>query len=274
LYSLKAAKCLFTASLFLWKTHPAANCFISISSEEALEIDSMRCVKPGNVISFREASKQIVRIGRILRSNTVERIWQVQVDDEESVIDVSCSDLAGIENVARRTTILGHVQAPDSSAAIEAFHRSASLGHLILGLRWCSQFFSESNEQSSLQGEPITACIRLAELLVAILGIEVSIRDEVRRNQCDSTITQVDVCLAHQIFDLLEDVTDVSDHTDSYTGRREGRLKSILHSECWKQIRIQLKYHISMAAHETATNQVSMDRTTMGARSPPKLLQF
>ena len=120
-----------------------------------------------------------------------------------------------------------------------------------------------------MQGESQAVSVRLAELLVAMLGTEISIREEIRKKQRD-TLSKVDVCFASQLFDLLEEVTDLAEYTASVGVRREGRLKPILHAACWERIRYQLGQHLSLAVEETTTK---LDTITQ-MRSPPKLHQF
>ena len=113
------AKCLYTTLLFIWKTHPAAHCFVRFSGEEALQLDAMRFVQVGTVIGFRlpEPERSLVadgvqsiRFGRVVGCNTVLREWQVQIEDPlPRCIAVSYSNLTGIEDLAKRTSILAYV---------------------------------------------------------------------------------------------------------------------------------------------------------------------
>lgn len=269
----KVATCLFTALRVLWKTHPAANCFVLFSPEEAAQLDAMRLVRCGTVIGFRSLDMRThrgfdtinralanhfddIRFGKVMYCDTVNRRWHVQpADGVSDVVVVPERQLAGIEDLTKRTSLFAHSAAPNSSTTLETFGLSASTGHLILCLRWCSQFYTEIQGNGSLQSsEPmLSLTVRLAELTSALLGTEFSIREEARISQPHSIHLEPDVLLARQILDLFEDPTDFSvppANLDIPLRRREGRLKILLNLTAWKSMRSQLSFYLRVAVEE------------------------
>ena len=259
---LEAAECLFFATDVLWKTHPASSSFVEYSAEEARQIDSMRFVKPGMLIAFRSDSpgslflpsntafggvSETIKFARVVRSDTVHRKWYATLvtpkgQGEECV--VSESQLAGIEDVAKRICMFSYVAAPETSSDLEASGRNISLGHLILALRWCGQI---SSEKSDYETSPAIA--RLAELTTALLGMEMSVQLEARTRQHPGEIESDIKVFADQLFDLYGEASEFGAMSSGFSlgGQREGRLKNVLSQESWDGARSQLHKFLEVA---------------------------
>jgi hypothetical protein len=187
---------------FLWKTHPASKSFVVISDIEAAQLDAMRFVNPGTIIAFRSHNNDL-DYGRVVRCDTVSRKWLVKLEEQGREVVVDERQIAGLEDVTKRRSLLAYAPAPDAASDVEAFVPNASLGHLILILRWCNQFQSElrcnSNPSTVTSMLSIVNC--LAALSSSFLGTEVSIR--VENNQGSYPNQFVDGLLARQIFQLF-----------------------------------------------------------------------
>jgi hypothetical protein len=241
---------------FLWRTHPAANCFVLFSEEEASHLDAMRLVRPGAVIGFRRVGAKSPRIsrycndvsfGQVTQCDTVSRKWLVQLEGGEGrTIFVQDTQLAGVEDLTKRTSLFAYTPAPSSSTSIETFGPLASIGHLILSLQWCSQFHSEIQRNISPHDSDsmLKMTKRLAEISSAFLGTELSIREESKFPN-----VRIDDILANQIHHLFEDISDFDgkENTENNLGRREGRLKILLSQVQWKIMQKQVAEHVNAA---------------------------
>ena len=203
--------------------------------------------------------------GKVLQSDTVNRRWLVQTG-ENSQTFVLESQLAGVEDLTKRRTVLQNSHAPDSSTALESFRQTASVGHLILVLRWCSQFQAEndSGNDSSVLASNTALTKSLAELSAMLLGTELSLRQEGQRGE-SRVKTQIDIQLARQILDLFGERSDFKDMQPNMEPRvtcNEGRLKYLLSERSWTSSRNQIadfiKYGIEDALLKaTRTSEVS-----------------
>lgn len=250
----------------------------------------MRLVKVGSVIGFRNkdvtnsslalntysrvdgAPQESISFGRVVRSDTVRRQWHVQQICERNVIIeqvlVQDTQLAGVENTSKLNPLLLCDCAPDSSATIQALGQKPSIGHLILTLRWSSQFHSEihrKDNQIHNSDAAQSTTVRLAEMVSAFLCTELSLWNEIQKmhNENDSSVDhgQQDIVVANQIFDLFGEASDIKSSSGqelSCTLSKRfssGRLHSLLSdSMSWEHSRNQLQEYIQLAVihfHET-----------------------
>lgn len=274
---LEAAECLFFAILILWKKHPASSSFVMYSDDEVAQLDAMSFVRSGTVIAFRSNIRprivlpfyngtevnqtqgdEVLRFARVLRSNTVNRRWHVRlVSHDGSPEDclVEESQLAGIEDASRRIAMLSYFGAPETSSDLEAMRGPISVGHLILALRWCSQFYSEKCDDF-FPCQPGPAITRLAELASAFVGLEVAVHRETRTRE-NSDADSHSKILSDQLLDLFGDATEFHGVFAGVHGRelgpREGRLKPIICTESWQGTRSQLRSCLDSAVVEMST---------------------
>jgi hypothetical protein len=282
---LEAAESVYFALQMLWATHPASASFVLFSQDELARVDVMHFVRPGTVIAFRShpktrkpmlaimgksdspglCSDARVLIGTVSVCNTVDRQWRVLVSNgnnaEECIVDAS--QLAGIEDVERRTAMLAYSAAPDTAADLEYMRGPLSVGHLILVLRWCSQFYTEERD-TLLERDSNPFVVRLAELACSLLGMELSVRE-----QCGSQEQHMDMTrkvLARQILELLGESADFTMPSHGFADTaRDGRLNRVLSPKAWQGIRSQLKCYISLAvtAHSPSSpSHVAQKRAT------------
>lgn len=268
---VEAADCLFFAMQILWKTHPASSSFVMYSEAEVRQLDAMSFVRPGTVIAFRNNDQRLMflpfddrtdinqtlggerlQFARVLHCNTVNRQWRVQLvshgsSQENCLVDES--QLAGIEDTSRRIAMLSYAGAPELSSDLEAMRGPVSVGHLILALRWCSQFYTEKRDDL-LPHETGSAIARLAELSSAFVGLELSVHQETR-SRLRSAADLNSKILADQLLDLFGDATEFACAVASFHGSalspREGRLKPILSPESWYGTRSQLRSYLDTA---------------------------
>ena len=269
----EAGQVLYFTLYTLWRTHPTASAFVWFSEDEAAHLDAMSLVRPGMSIAFRQESQsrsgllvryegsaagtphrteeEQVYYAKVMNSDTVHRRWEVSLRDGEIPVTalVTAAQLAGIEDTARRRGTLGFGGAPVSSTELEAAVGTPGVGHLILTLRWCSQFIRENRDEPLHAGAPSLA-IRLAELATAFLGTEVSIqRESSAANHADAAAMKT---LALQILDLFGEESDFEELAP--LERRKGRLDSMISKDCWESVRFQLRKEIQMA-----TAQLTVD---------------
>jgi hypothetical protein len=295
----EAAECLFFAANILWRNHPASSSFVMFTEEEARRLDSMRLVMPGMVIAFRDRDQDTGRspfggayvfnnenaekvcFAQVLRVDTVHRQWHTLLLGS-SVPQERCVhyfQLAGIEDTTKRICMFSHAAAPGSSSGLHydfrllttidmsVCWRSASVGHLILALRWCSQFYTEKRDDDSPNEVAIVG--RLAELLSAFVGLELSISLENSSHQHLSATDANTKHLADQLLDLFGDVSEfgvtATDVNGSASGHREGRLQRILNKESWNGVRCQIHSYLDVAVAELREKVRERNRPEAGS---------
>lgn len=273
----EAAECLFVATSILWKTHPASSSFVMFTEEEARRLDAMRLVAPGMVIAFRndkiglgrnpfggvfglsDQDTNKLHFARVLRVDTINRRWYTYTEPVDPAVReeycVQESQLAGIEDTTKRMCILSHAAAPESSSGLEDLCRSVSVGHLLFALRWCSEFQTETRDDE-LSDEDLLAVGRLAELLSAFVGLELSIYQENNSRPDFSAIDANSKQLADQVLDLFGEASEFGpspsavDVVGNTSGRREGKLRPLLSKETWDGVRRQLRFYLDLAVAE------------------------
>jgi hypothetical protein len=274
---LAAAECLCCAVSIVWKTHPASNSFVMFSEEEAARLDSMRFVQPGMVVAFRERdsregvlvsttretnSRGAIHFGQVLNCDTVHRVWHVRLmnrpsDGGAETCYVSDFQLAGIEDTTKRSCILSFSPAPETSSELESIGSSTSVGHLILALRWCHQAYSELRGETPRGGAGMVVS-RLAELVTAFVGMELSIHHE-NGSQYSASKPDADKIIAAQLLDLFGETSEfgvrAAESFSDPTARRHGRLKEVVCDSVWEAIRQQLWNELDRATNDIEAKQ-------------------
>jgi hypothetical protein len=276
-----ASSCLFHAANILWKTHPSASSFVTYSPEESAKLDGLSIVKVGMVIAFRaiNSSRGLLvsqhgfdsnqqhsagnddplAFGEVFSIDTVNRCWQVWLvsgsDASEEWCYVDEQQLAGVEDITKRHSILAYAPAPETSTELEAVTSGVggahglSVGHLILALRWCHETHMEFGSQPSTS--------QLAEVLSALLGVEISLHKESKSHQnMRNRQPEASFMLGAQFLDLYGEEPELGcihfdvDDAPPFALRREGRLKKILSKGAWEGIRQQLHSEMRQASME------------------------
>lgn len=280
----EASSCLFHAINITWKTHPSASSFVTYSPQESARLNGLSMVKVGMVIAFRSINESRLLMshhdfgsnkqhstghddplafGEVLSIDTVNRCWQVRFVGSNEWCYVGERQLAGLEDITKRHSILAYAPAPETSSELEAAAGALglSVGHLILGLRWCHETHMEFGSQPSTS--------RLAEVLSILLGAEISLHNE---SKSHSVRRQPEASnrLGAQFLDLYGEEREFGliqfgvDDAPPFALRREGRLKMIMAKGAWDAIRQQLHpemRHASMEieAKRTASRSRNMD---------------
>lgn len=266
-----AADCLSQAISFIWKTHPLSQSFKMFSEKEILQLHAMELVQPGMIIGYRPAGGDGIlgdggvetfeglRFGRVISSDTINRSWNVKVlrqdsgqligesigsGSEQELVDVvRMRQLAGIEEVAMRKTVVKYVPAPDTMDALKTARVDLSLGHLILVLRWCHQRAMLGGGLNQTKG----SIQRIAEQTIALLGAELAIHDEngSSLNKSKTEKGQLDA----QVFEMFADpdhlkTLDFAMEDGVVPPVQEGRLKNVVGAPAWQVIRPQVSPYI------------------------------
>lgn len=238
-----AAECLYGSLLVLWRTHPARSSFVQFSKNEAEQLDSLALVKIGAVIAFRPVVSNYsegIEYGEVLSTNTVQRVWHVRpLEGQEMKCDVSARQLAGVEDLTQRRVVLSYAPAPETAADLESSVGSASVGHLVLGLRWASQAFPQEGMSVITR--------RLAELLAALLGTELSVHRAIGSHA--SLRGHVTSAIALQVLELFGDSTEVNSRLYGQLQSRR-TVKPAIGRDTWDSVRKQLRPELECAIKE------------------------
>lgn len=144
-----AAECVSLAVAVLSETHPASSCFVVFSPDEVRRRDMLSLLKEGMVISAlpEEGSNDDVSLYyQILHVDTVRRLCHVKSLDEQGEQiqrTIAVDRVNGMEDLTKRHPVLAYSAAPSTFAELESAvamaDGTASLGDLIIALRWCYQ---------------------------------------------------------------------------------------------------------------------------------------
>jgi hypothetical protein len=233
------------------------------SEEEAARLDAMSFIRPGMVVAFRARDREnnsldAIHFGQVLHCDTVHRVWNVRLMNKPSeTCYVSDFQLAGIEDTTKRCCILAFSPAPETSSELESVGSSISLGHLILALRWCHQAYSELRGEPPRGGTGMVVS-RLAELVTAFVGMELSIHHEIG-SQHSMSKPDADKIVAAQLLDLFGETSEfgvrAAESFSDPTARRHGRLKEVVCDSVWEAIRRQLWNELDRATNDIEAKQ-------------------
>ena len=299
-----ASECLFFTVQFLWRNHPSSYAFQSIPEDMIGKVDAMPLVRPGMVISFQkerqsrrswrpEGSNELVlsgsrpssqRFGEVLYADTVNRCWYVRPTGEsgksqtESVV-VSADEITGLEEISKRSCVLSYVPAPESSSDLESSIGPASVGHLILTLRWCQQFRLEQRSGAAPAYSGSSLVERLADLASAFLGTELSLHRQIG-SQLKEQNKEAAKVIAAQVMDLYSAPSDQFD--ESGVGMVEWKMTAIspsMYEAARRQVQPELEEATAaIAAKEKESNSrrnrnidtpwISVRRDSAATQSP------
>jgi hypothetical protein len=254
----EVADCLVYATRTLWRTHPASSSFVMYSTAEVAQLDMMSLVKKGTTIAFFPGRDRALtfgndesspsgglasnlRYGQVIRADTYNRQWHVQFsgdgEDNNQAVVVCESELVGIEDAAKRQSVLAYHPAPETSSELEECLDVPSVGHLILVLRWCKNVFGASKSL------PDSLVCRLSELVAAFIGTELAVHTA---NGSQLTLSKPDASIglmAAQIFDLFGVQSSLS-HVRQTSDRS---MQPILSTAAWLAVRKQVNRELSDA---------------------------
>lgn len=238
----EASTCLLAAMRVLRLTHPAKSAFLAMSSEEVRRTDLLRLARRGAMVAFRYGSTAEPRFGSVLSVDTFTRSYEVSLPfegDGSSTVMIQHALISAVEDTSKRLTTLSYRAAPETASEMDDCG-PLSLGHLILGLRWCFQTYTRSLAVES----PLLGW--LASSLSELLATEVSIHRETRA----SSVSKTDQLLEAQLLDLFGSPSDygMSELPVPNATLRHGIVKDIVDDECWDAVRRLMQPHLRSAA--------------------------
>jgi hypothetical protein len=255
---LQAARLLFHAVHILLRAHPAASSLVMLSDDA--QHHAVPIIREGSHVALQlEPRSPTITLAEIVRLDTVNRRWEVcSWQNGSSVYSVvSQKQIVGVENVSLRHAVLASTPAPRSSAELAKSVGAASLGHLILALRWCR--YSEMVEG----GERVAK--RLAEVCTFLLTTEISMHRE--SGTLSSTET---LCL--QLMDLYGEEEEFATLLKDFSGPlfedRRGQLQPILNRDVWSMAREQLHDEIHEATLRTQQRVHGRGHSSVNRISP------
>mmetsp|Transcript_39535 Transcript_39535/g.57729 ORF Transcript_39535/g.57729 Transcript_39535/m.57729 type:complete len:663 (-) Transcript_39535:211-2199(-) len=264
-----AAKCLFHSFSIITKFHPASTNFVSFTVEEAERLDVTSFVQEGMIIALRplgfsgrhdpfvaidvdessSSPKPSIRFAKVLQIDVFQRTWDVEYIDAPSNNDGSTiernilgSRLAGMEDLTKRRCVLEYAPAPKSVMDdLGKISGRASVGHLLLALRWCHQHAILPSKGTNVEEQevPIDIIQCVAERAGMLLGTEISLHRELGSKK--SVGEDIAKKINEQILELFDD--------DDAMPEKRG-LKLLTDTEIWTAVRAQLKVELEMAKIE------------------------
>ncbi|GAX19073.1 hypothetical protein FisN_3Lh008 [Fistulifera solaris] len=257
---LQAARVLCHVVHILLRAHPAATSLVMLLGDA--HHDAMQIIREGSHVALQvDPRSPTITLAEIVRCDTVNRRWEVCSWQKGSSIYsvVSRKQIVGVEDVSLRQAILDSAPAPRSSAELAKSVGAASLGHLILALRWCR--YSDIVED----GYPVAK--RLAELCTFLLTTEISMHRE-----SGTFLSTETLCL--QLMDLYgeeeEFATLLKDFLGPLSEDRRGQLQSILDREVWSMAREQLYDEIHEATLRMQQHVHGRGHSSVAPISPRK----
>lgn len=251
------SQCMFSALSIIHKMHPSTTAFVVFSDHEAAQLNLSSAPPIGAMVAIRSGigsklsseflcSSVTIRYGRVIHYNAISKTLDVEYFDELGLPverQVEMSRLAALEDVSKRFNVFDYKPAPESvSDNTSDFTTSgASIGDLILILRWCKeQALSQSS--STTGNRPSLQVKSVANLSSIIVGNEISIHQELGSPQFAK---QKDVkSINNQLLNLFDDEAslqnfDLSAPTVPTT--KSSALENVIEKEVWKSIQLQLE---------------------------------
>ena len=245
-----AAESMFTALSLVWELHPANSSFHMLTPSEVGKIPIMHLVRPGMIVAFSSdrESKRVRRAGssvtyihfaEVQYCDTLDKTWYCRdLETRESEI-VKENQILGIEDTSKRQFLTMFAPAPDSAAELENSAASASVGSLILCLRWCAGAVGSTSPTS-----PIVTM--LAGLSTAVIGAEMSSHDRLgsAKKQTAEDVNRLDM-------QLLEFYGE--------NGAYSKVFRDMLGERSWQTIREQLREELTRAEERENTMATNDD---------------
>lgn len=261
-----AARVLFHAVQILSRTHPTASSLVMLTGNENHQI-KVPVIQEGTKIAILldpdspVSAQNNTLLVEVVRCDTVNRRWEVCSWQNGTPIYsvVFQKQIVGIEDISRRRGVLSSAPALRSSAELDKAVGSASLGHLILALRWCGRY------ENALGGTDLIAK-RLAELCTSLLTTEVSVHRE------SGTLASVEI-LSLQLMDLYGEEAEFSTLLEDYRGSLfedcKGQLRAVLNVDVWSRARDLLHDEIYHAIFRLK-NRVNRRLNAASSRFSPR----
>ena len=217
-----AAQCILHVLTVITRAHPAISSWIYFQNGEMLSTDISSFLKRGTNVFILSTRGDILH-AKVLSHCDPYTTVQYNGDVSGKKVDrVLVNQIVGIQDAATRLSALKFDVAMSSST--EAATSKESLGHLILQLRWCKQFWLLEPSQHAL-----VQC--LAERSASLLAFELVLHQESVEDGIESDFSSSDkkALLNQQLLELFDDTVDTNTSrvTDS------SPLKKIISAEVW-----------------------------------------
>jgi hypothetical protein len=252
-----AGRCIFSVLSILTNTHPASDSFVSFSAEEISRLDVAGVVRPGTLVAVAEndygfyCSRQSknVEYGHCKGCDRSRRTILVEFANAKGAVEkqIPWSWISGMEDTSKRHSILSHHAAAKSAAELDK--EPASIGHLILVLRW-SRHMSKDRLMSAF-----AMCI--ADRAAILLSTEVSLHDELHK----VGTTDEERRFNGQLLDLFENALH-DEYTEPEVADQITKLpidEGILSS-----VRVQLRNRLEAACAEREEEQKLWEQQNSG----------
>lgn len=251
-----ASQCMVSALSIIHQMHPSTSAFVVFSDHEAAQLNLSSAPPIGAIVAIRSGSgSQIaeqflcpsvtIRYGRVTHYNAIARNFDVEYFDKLGLPaerHVNLSRLAALEDVSKRVKMFNYKPAPESVCDNPAnFTTDASIGNLILILRWCKQ--QASAKDSSTNGDRSSLQVKaVASLSSILLGNELSIHLDL--GSPTFATEQEGKSINNQLLSLFDDEVslqnfDLSASTASAT--KCSALEDVIEKEVWTSVQSQLE---------------------------------
>ena len=248
-----ASQCIFSALSVVHKVHPSTSAFVTFTEEEAAHLNLSSVPPIGAMVGIRQESvinpspffpspSEMMRHGRVIHYNAISKTLDVEYFDHHGIAaerGVGVSRLAALEDISKRVNVFQYKPAPESvsDSAASNFTGAASIGNLILILRWCQQ-----HAQRSTVDRPALELKGIVNLASIILGNEVGVHLELDSPTFASE--QERKSINSQLLALFDDeVTlqsfDLTDSTDSIS--KSAILQNVTDPKVWKSVQSQVE---------------------------------
>lgn len=239
-----------------------------LSEKETQQFNTVPIIKEGTQIAVRvdpqplHSSSNSISLVEVVRCDTVNRRWEVcSWQDGIPVYSVvTHKQIVGIEDSSLRRGVLLSAPALRSSAELEKSVGEASIGHLILVLRWCGHY-------EDLLGMDNLVAKRLAELCTFLLATEVTVHREW------GTLASAEI-LSLQLMDLYGEKFEFSTLLEDFSGPlvdgQKGQLQTVLSEDLWSWARQQLHEEIQQATGHLKDHAPGRFSVTSPRYSPRK----
>lgn len=241
-----AAECVSHAISVLSETHPASSCFVMFSPDEVRRVDTLSLLTTGMLLAVRPETGGISRFCRILHVDTVHRLCHVRyvgASDDRTEGTVSVDAVVGVEDMTKRRPVLAYSAAPVSAAELDSAAAmvgpTASLGDVIITLRWCYQCAGQLGMDSSEKNKSIRKV--LAENASMLLCTEISLHGEIGTASFKSGTKEKELStrVLAQLLHLFDDSNEAA--------KWDAKLKTIVTPSMWNAIQQQLENELSQA---------------------------
>jgi len=243
-----AGYCLFNSLSVVANAHPASESFVSLSPEEASQLDVASVINPGAVVAicpqnttaqslkrYRIQAPQSASYARTIRCDRSTRAITVKYIKSGEIEHVPWSWLVGMEDTSKKHSLFSYLPAAKSIADADV-RGQPSLGHLVLALKWCRHYSSSSSSLNDKNTTPMYLVNSVAERASILLCTEVLLHDELRdsHSRRDETTRKINM----QLLDLFGSDFDSSS------------LSAVMNEDILESIKMQLKDQLHEASLE------------------------